>query len=141
MVFHRVVTECVKDKRKELGAKIQRAKMDFKNEVENQFCTDKHMEGLNTMMGRMPKRQDDGSLDSPSFVNDLNRFYRKFDTTDFKDVRNVFFASVPRNPTIQLSEEKVGTFLLQIKPHKAPGPDGLHRCNLKMYSFGYSCLN
>lgn len=45
MAFLRGDTEGVKNKRKELRAKIQMAKMDFKYKVEEQFCTQTSMEG------------------------------------------------------------------------------------------------
>lgn len=77
------------------------------------------------MMGRMPKGGDDDLLDTPSFVNELNRFYGRFNIADFKDKSNAICLGVHRNSIIQLSEQEVGTRLSQIKPHKALGPDGL----------------
>lgn len=136
MAFLRGDTEDVKNKRKELRAKIQRAKMDFKHKVDDQFCTGNPRQawkGLNTMMGRRSKGGDDDDLlDTPSFVNDLNRFYGRFDIEDFKDKSNTICLSAHRNPTIQLSEQEVGICLSQIKPHKAPGPDGLGGRALKV---------
>lgn len=134
--FLRGDTEGVKNKRKELRAKIQRAKMDFKHKVEDQFCTGNPRQawkGLNTLMGRRSKGGDDDDLlDTPSFVNDLNRFYGRFDIAHFKDKSNAICLGAHRNPTIQLSEQEVGICLSQIKPHKAPAPDGLGGRALKV---------
>ncbi len=90
--------------------------------------------GLNTMMGRKPKSQDHCLPDSPSVLNDLNQFYGRFDTPDFKAECDIICASTPRNPTIQLKEQEVGLCLSQTKPRKAPGPDGLCGHVLKVCS-------
>lgn len=63
-------------KRRELRSKIKRAKTEFKNKVESQFCRgNRHQawEGLNKMMGRAPQGQAHSCLvDSLSFANNLN---------------------------------------------------------------------
>lgn len=51
-----------------------------------------------------PKRQED-----ISFANDLNHFQGRFDAPDSKDKSDSICTNIPRNPTIQLSEEEVGT--------------------------------
>ena len=52
--------------------------------------------GLNTMMGRKNKQQT-VKTDSPrGFANELNRFYARFDVTDFSSERdNVYHSLVP----------------------------------------------
>lgn len=133
LAFLRGDTEGVKDKKRELRAKIQKAKTDFKDKVENSFCTGnprQAWEGLNKMMGRRPKILEDSAMDV-SFANDLNQFYGRFDTSDSKNKSDAILTNIPSNSTIQLSEEEVGTCLSRIKPHKAPGPDGLRGKVLK----------
>lgn len=123
-------------------AKIQKAKIDFKDKVENSFCTGnprQAWEGVNKMMGG-PKRQEDLAMDI-SFANDLNVFYGRFDAPDSKDKSDAICTNIPRNPTIQLSEEEVGTCLSRIRPHKAPGPDGLRGRVLKTCATQLTCFN
>lgn len=117
----------VRDIRKELRVKMQKAKMDFKNKVEEQFCTSnpkQAWEGLNKMMDRDPKKQVDTNMDLP-FLNKLNNFYGRFDSSDSKDKCIAVCTDIPQTTTIQLPEEKVKQCLSKINPHKAPGPDGL----------------
>lgn len=105
-----------------------RAKMqNFKNNVEEQFCTSnpkQAWERLNKMMARDPKTQVDTNMDLP-FLNELNNFYGRFDSSDSKDKRIAVCTDTPQTTTIQLSEEEVKQCLSKINPHKAPGPKNL----------------
>lgn len=127
------------NKRRALRSKMQKAKLDFKNKVESRFCSGnprQAWESLNIMMGRSKKAQVGHCIaeHSLSFVNDLNHFYSRFDSTDAKEKALSACAEVPRDQPIQLSEEDVGGYLSRVKPHKAPGPDCLGGRVLKVCS-------
>lgn len=68
------------------------------------------------MMGRL-NRQEDSAMDI-SIANDLNHFYGRFDAPDSKDKNDAICTNIPRNPTIQLSEEEAGTCLSGISSCK-----------------------
>ena len=78
-------TELVREKRCELRSKLRKARIEYKDKVEKRFCSGnakKAWEGLNQMMGREVKQKcalSSHLSHSPSFVNDLNVFYSRFD--------------------------------------------------------------
>ena len=112
---------------------MQKAKTDFKNKVEQQFCTNnpkQAWEGLNRMMGRERKEPVDNFMDLP-FLNDLNSFYGRFDSPGNKAKCNAVLTNTPQTTTIHLSVEEVRHCLSRTNPHKAPGPDGLRGRALK----------
>ena len=72
------------------------------------------------MMGRKQKQEKINCGDSFKFANDLNIFYRRFDTHDFKLEREQVCNSL--EPSIlTLQKESVTSSLAHINPNKAPG--------------------
>lgn len=131
------VNDVVKEKEKEFKRKVFTAKIDFKNKVEQRFCTGnakQAWEGLNSIMGREGKKQSVNVADCGKFVNDLNIFYGRYDVRDPKITGSITCDQIGSNEHIQLSEEEVAMCLSKIRPNKAPGADGLQGRVLKVCS-------
>ena len=129
LAFQNGNADLVREKRCELRSKLRKAKLDYKDKVEQQYFSGnakKAWEGLNNMMGRETKKKRTPlSHPSPSFANDLNIFFGRFDTTDFSTERDTVCRSIPDYVPVTLSELDIMTSLSSIRPNSAPGPDGL----------------
>lgn len=140
--FLRGEVDLVREKDKEFRRRVFTSKIDFKNKIEQRFCTGNAKtawEGLNVMMGRDRKKQSVNIADYNRFVNDLNIFYGRFDVRDPKVGCRSVCDQIGRYMPIQLSEEEVGKCLSKIRPNKAPGPDGLRGRVLKSCSHQLCC--
>lgn len=127
--------ELLKKKRSELRSKLSKAKIEYKDKVECQYFSGnakKAWEGLNVMMGRETKQNRTPlSHSSPSFANDLNVFFSRFDKNDFSAERDRVCRSISGYVPITLNEHDIIASLSSIKPNSAPGPDGLRGRVLK----------
>ena len=128
-------TELVGEKRRELRSKLRKAKREYKDKVEQHYFSGnakKAWEGLNVMMGRETKQKRSPlSNPSPSFPNELNNFFGRFDKNDFTAERGRICKSIPEYDPIRLSEGEIVASLSRIKLNSAPGPDGLRGRVLK----------
>lgn len=134
LAFLRGEMDLVREKEKEFRQRVFKAKIDFKNKIEQRFCSGnakQAWEGLNVMMGREQNKQSINITDCSKFVNDLNTFYGRFDVRDPKAGCGTVCDQTGSYEPIKLSEEEVGRCLFRIKPSKAPGPDGLRGRVLK----------
>ena len=135
LAFKNGNAELVKEKRCELRSKLKRAKIEYKDKVEHHYFSGnakKAWEGLNAMMGRETKQKHTPlSHPSPSFANDLNVFFSRFDKNDFSAERDSVCSSIPEYVPITLNEHEIVASLSCIKPNSAPGPDGLRGRVLK----------
>ena len=74
------------------------------------------------------KRRDPAILTEPGAVERLNRFYARFDNTDFRNEQNYIkeqLVGTVDEEAFVLPEEHVRKVLKGIKVNKAPGPDKL----------------
>lgn len=82
-------------------------------------------------MCRSNKKDDSSMSNSQTFINDLNKFYSRFDTVDVKtecdDIRKNFSVET----TIVINEADVMASLSKLKPKETTGPDGLKTRLLK----------
>ncbi len=134
LAFLRGEMDLVREKETEFRQRVFKAKIDFKNKIEQRFCSGnakQAWDGLNVMMGREQNKQSINITDCSKFVNDLNTFYGRFDVRDPKAGCSTVCNQTGSYEPIQLSEEEVGRCLSRIKPNKAPGPDGLRGRVLK----------
>lgn len=125
----------VKEKEKEFRRRVFSEKTDFKNKVEQRFCTvnaKQVWEGLNTMMGRERKKQSVNMADCGEFVNDLNIYYGRYDARDPRTGCSTICNQIVSYEPIQLSEREIAMCLSKIRPNIAPGPDGLRGRVLKV---------
>lgn len=123
----------VQAKRRELRGKILKAKIEYKNKTEQKFVNGNVRQawaGLNTLMGR-EKVRDDCVSDSPIFVNELNKFYCRFDTFDDSAECDEICSNLPSMPSIVICSSDVLSGLLKLQPNKSTGPDGLKARVLK----------
>ena len=81
-------------------------------------------DGLNKMMGRSSKQSHQRLPDTPDPVNDLNRFYARFDVRDFSVECNEICQSIEPE-FLEITESEVLKVFRKQKPNKAPGPDGV----------------
>ena len=126
------------NKTKELSkifrSKLSKAKLDYKNKVEQKLIYDARSawQGLNNMMGRKKRQEKPSSPENPTtFANDLNIFYSRFDTSDYVDACTSICDSLETDIPIEISDEDVKTCFKRVNPHKAAGPDGFHGRILK----------
>jgi len=84
------------------------------------------MMGRETKQNRIPL-----SHFSPSFANDLNVFFSRFDKNDFSVERDSVCRSISGYVTITLKEHDIIASLSSIKSNSAPGPDCLRGRVLK----------
>jgi len=130
--------ESFKMKRKELRAMVQKAKIDFKNKVEDQLANQdarSAWQGLNKMMGRDSRNVNNDitiGTDGFKWVNDLNLFYGRYDVADNGNKIKEISDRIPEGPPISLTGDQIRRSLKCIKPYKAPGPDGLRGRVLKI---------
>ena len=76
------------------------------------------------MMGRTRKEQPLVSDNPAQFANDLNRFYARYDNTDYSNEFDVLCQTMSSSP-VTLVESDVVRCFSRINPNKAHGPDGL----------------
>ena len=76
------------------------------------------------MMGRKQKEQIAQYDDPTIFANKLNKFYARFDVTDFRNECNEVCQNLVHAP-VNVIEDDVVKVLSRVNPHKATGPDGL----------------
>ena len=76
------------------------------------------------MMGRTRKEQHLVSDNPAKFANDLNRFYARYDNTDYSNECDVLFQTMSSSP-VTLVEGDVVRCFSRINPNKAHGPNGL----------------
>ncbi len=117
--------ELVRDKRKEFRGLIRKAKLAYKDKIENRLYTGnakKAWEGLNSVMGREKKKQV-CSLQGAHFVEYLNVFFTRFDKGDCTTECERICFNIPAYEPITLKEYEIAASLASIKPNKAPGSD------------------
>lgn len=117
----------VRELEKEFRAKVKKAKLDYKDKVEQRFRWGNARvawKGLNVMMGRKQKQQRLQCEDNLKFANDLNAFYARFDVSDFKLECDRLCATLDPS-AVTVTKESVVACFSRVNPHKAPGPDGV----------------
>lgn len=121
----------LKEIQKELTRKITHAKSHYKDKVENLFKSNNSKDawkGLKKLGGYESK----SSLPEPenvmSFVNDLNKFYARFDSINFSDECAEVLRLIDNRhcENIVLSNEDVLAALNTAKTGKAFGPDRIY---------------
>ena len=88
-------------------------------------------DGLNKMMGKSSNQSNRRLPDTPDPVNDLNRFYARFDIRDFSAECDQICQSI-KPEHLELKESEVLKIFQKQKPNKAPGPDGIRGKVIKM---------
>ena len=86
---------------KEFRRKAKLAKLAYKDKVEERIKVRNAKDawrGLNTMMGRKNKQQTVKTDNPRGFANELNRFYARFDVTDFSSERDKACRSLVPSP-------------------------------------------
>ena len=76
------------------------------------------------MMGRTHKEQPLVSDNPAQFANDLNRFYARYDNTDYSNECDVLCQTMSSSPVTLVEIYVVRCFSL-MNPNKAHGPNGL----------------
>ena len=85
------IYERVRELDKEFRRKAKLAKLAYKDKEEEKLKVGNAKDawrGLNTMMGRKNNQQTVKTDDPRGFANELNRFYARFDVTDFSSERD-----------------------------------------------------
>ena len=119
---------------KEFRKKMKLVKLEYKNKVDWKLLSGNASDtwkGRNRMMGRTRKEQPLVSDNPAQFANDLNRFYARYDNIDYRDECDILSHTISSSP-VTLVESDVVRCFSRIKPNKAPGPDGLRGCVMKV---------
>lgn len=129
----------IKNVQKELNVKIKDAKLMYKNKVENLFRTNKTKDawtGLKHLCGYQTKNSMPDPDNIAEYVNELNRFYARFDDKNFSNECSDVLNNVVRvnDPPIMISEDDVFLSLKRIKTGKSEGPDNISANVLKCCS-------
>ena len=115
-----------RDKQKEFERLKWQEKKKYKDKTEQKFTKGNMKEawqGLNTMMGKSSKQAGPNLPDTPDPVNDLNRFYARFDIRDMRSECDTFCDSLDTPENIEITENEVRKVFRNVKANKAPGPD------------------
>ena len=122
----------VRELGKEFSSKAKLAKLAYKVEEKHKVGNAKDAwRGLNTMMGSKINQQTVKTDDPCDFANELNRYYARFDVSDFSSEHdNVCRSLVPS--LVCVEEGDVISCFPGLNPSKAPGPDGLKGRVLKV---------
>ena len=102
------------------------AKLQYKDKVERKLLCGNASDawkGLNMTMGRTRKEQPLVS-DNPAKFTNLNKFYARYDNTDYSNECVVLCQTMNSSP-VTLVESDVVRCFSRINPNKAHGPDGL----------------
>lgn len=91
-------------------------------------------EVLNTLMRKNSKKFGSPVSNSQDFVDELNRFFCRFDTVDDKLYCDEFCKNLPAQSAIVIAEDAAGESLSKLKPNKATGPEDLKARLLKASS-------
>ena len=102
----------------------------YKDKVENLFRSNKSKEawkGLKVLCGSKPKNTSVEPDDVETYVNDLNKFYARFDILNFKaECENLIeIAKHRNNERIVITREDVIKSVRRIKVGTACGPDNI----------------
>ena len=115
-----------KEKQKEFERLKWVEKQKYKNKTEQKFTKGNMREawqGLNTMMGKSEQQVGPRLPDTEDPVNDLNKFYARFDVRDFRFECDSFCANLEIPEELQITEREVQNVFKKLKSNKAPGPD------------------
>ena len=116
---------------KELNVCIHNAKVNYKTKVENMFRSNNTKDawkGLKCITGYKCKTPLNEPEDVDKYVNDLNKFYARFDCIDFskehKQMLDLLNCTECDSNTV-ISDIDVTNALSSVKAGKAGGPDGV----------------
>ena len=82
------------------------------------------MPAMHGRVGRTRKEQPLVSDNPATFANDLNRFYARYDNTDYSNECDVLCQTISSSPVTRVESDVIRCFS-RINPNKAHGPDGL----------------
>lgn len=117
---------------KQLKGKLDEGKQKYKEKVEGKFRSNEMKEvwkGVKSLAGANPKRSEVNieTSDEKKYVDELNRFYARFDKHDFKEEIKAHKECLQNSDSahVTVTEEKVAKSFKSLKPGKACGPDGI----------------
>lgn len=118
------------EKQAEVDEAIKKAKIEYKDKVEQNFKTNKMKDawtGLKTLTGQNETKKACSLTSTPGSADRLNTFYSRFDTKDFSrkhmsqrlELENKIHDETP----IVITEDEVYKVIISINTNKATGPD------------------
>jgi hypothetical protein len=81
-------------------------------------------DGLKTMMGKTGQKSNKHLPHTLESVNELNKFYARFDVRDFSADCDSLCQTIKPEP-LNIAEDHVVSVFKRLNPNKAPGPDGV----------------